>query len=181
MPDVSRVTGPTGPKEPDKDKHIADAQKFKELMKIQKVGEVDEDQKKKRKRKDEAEAEQKADTEEAQSTQTRAKTPLEGGPPLKAFKSGAPTAPTQAEPPAPPALPPQQPEPHFMEDESFLSSLPSVDLSTRKGAGDQADQKSTAGTEREKGPSSEEKSADEARIKARESSKEAEQRAKERA
>jgi hypothetical protein len=115
MPEVNRVSGPGGPQEPGKDKSIADAKKFRELMKVQKVDDVDEDQKKKRKRKEQAEAEAAADTEENLAAQGPVTPKDADGPtsfqPIKEglktsgpIKADAPTAPTEKLPP-PPAMP----------------------------------------------------------------------------
>lgn len=58
MPEVGRVSGPSGPLEPGKkDKAVSDSEKFKELMKVQKISETDPEQQKKRKRREEAEDE----------------------------------------------------------------------------------------------------------------------------
>ncbi len=127
MAEISRIPGPSGSQDSGKDKRIADAQKFKELMKPHKVGEVDEDQKKKRKRKDEAEAEAEADTEGAISAQpdkstskiapfTSEGTEKVGGP-MKAQPGAAPSAPKSMAPSNGPLSTPA-------EDESFMSTLP---------------------------------------------------------
>ncbi len=178
MADVSRISGPTGPKEPNKDKRLADEQKFKELMKVQKVGEVDEEQKKKRKRKDESEAESKADTDEAAAAQARAKPPLEG-PPQKSLKVDGPSAPAKATPPpSPPAQTPPPEETHYMEEESFMDTLPPADLSTQRGQGEQTTQQSPAQPAEHK-PTPRDKKAEGAREKALSSAKEADLRAAE--
>lgn len=177
MADVSRITGPTGPKEPNKDKRLADEQKFKELMKVQKVGEVDEEQKKKRKRKDEAETESKADTDEAAAAQARAKPPLEG-PPQKSLKIDGPSAPAKATPPPapPPAQTPPPEETNYMEEESFMDTLPSADLSSQKGQGEETTQPPPAPPAEHK-PTPRDKKAEGAKIRAASSAKEADLRA----
>ncbi len=130
MGEVSRVQGPGGPQEPRKDKAVADSQKFKDLMKVQKIGEVDEEQKKKRKRKEEAEADTEADSDqvaaEAAGTQKGPSplTPLQGKPSMGApMKADAPP-PAQAPAPAQPAPAVPEENDSFMEDESFMKTLP---------------------------------------------------------
>lgn len=60
MSEISRIQGPSGPTDPGsrKDKVPSDSEKFKELMKVQKVREVDPEEQKKRKRREESEEEE---------------------------------------------------------------------------------------------------------------------------
>ncbi|MBI2742966.1 MAG: hypothetical protein HYX48_03525 [Chlamydiales bacterium] len=132
---MTRVSGPS-PQEPGrKDKaSAADAQKFQELMKSRKVGEVDEEQKKGRKRKDESEAEAEADTEGVVSAQPDAT--LKGAPspftPEKGVGKVGGALKAQASEAAPesqrPSLtsPAAAPLPSTTDDDSFLSNLPAA-------------------------------------------------------
>lgn len=128
MADVNRIPGPSGPQDASrKDRSVADAQKFRELMKSGKVGEVDADQKKQRKRKDEAEAEAEADTQAtlAQQPETTSKaapfTPEKGAGKIGALKAGA-QAP--AAPSGPSPLAASAPESASSEEDSFTKNLP---------------------------------------------------------
>ncbi len=70
MVDLNRVQGPSGSPEPTKkEKASTDPDKFKEMMKVEKVREVDPEEQKKRKRPEEAEEEKKEEAE-----------PIEGAP-----------------------------------------------------------------------------------------------------
>ncbi len=113
MAEVNRVTGPSGPQEPRKDKNVADAQKFRDLLKVEKVDDVDEDQKKKQKRKEQAEAEAAADIEQAQTatppTPKEAEMPTQFPPTTGEVKEVRSTPPVQ-EPREPLPPPPAAPE-----------------------------------------------------------------------
>ncbi len=127
MGEVSRVSGQPGPQEPGKDKKVSDEQKFRDMMKIDKV---DEDQRKKRKQKGEAEAEAEANIEGAPLTESQTASKISPfSPESKLGKAGpmkaqAPAAPSESA--MPKSAAPVGPEPTPAEDESFMRSLPTA-------------------------------------------------------
>lgn len=109
-PEGVKSSGPKGPPEPEKDKNVADAKKFRDLMKVDKT---DEEQKQKKRQRGETEAQKRAERE----AQRAAPQPVEEKTPTLSFtppqekaketpppKAEIPRGPA-AEPLAPPAMP----------------------------------------------------------------------------
>jgi hypothetical protein len=148
MADINRVQGPSGPPEtPSRKDKSSPSDKFKEIMKVDKVREVDPEEQKKRKRPEEAEEEQK---EEKTEPEDGAAPPPPPGQPgafavgdqktSKVLGASAPPAPSEGgpatiitvsepgsaqQPPAQPqARPPAQPTVQQPQAQQPTSSLP---------------------------------------------------------
>lgn len=123
MADISRVPPPGGPLEPKKDKVPADSEKFKELMKVEKIRETDPEEQKKRKRREEQEEpgdEAQGIPQPAAPTKESILTPAPKEPRLGTSKVSAPAKPAAA---PPPPKGPQETSPSTQE--AARSSAPS--------------------------------------------------------